>query len=605
MQAIYGIITVRAHLYTTYTRRCASGFGSVRAQGGYPLDPPSCRSRKFYNDERCGKDLLMAIYHCSIKIGTRSKGQSAIAAAAYRSGTKIFEEETGLTSDYTKKKNIVFSEISLCDHAPKEYQDRATLWNAVHQAEKSKDGQLWREIEVALPIEFSREQQIEVVRKFVAQLTAQGMCADWSIHDPDEKNKNPHAHIMLTTRSILSDGKWAPKAKKIYDLDESGNKIPLIDKETGEQKVDKNKRKQWKNHKENYNDWNEKERVEEWRTAWEIVCNELLSEDKKIDHRSYERQGIEKVPTKHEGFVARQMATRGEEPNIIKYNQSVKRLNADADQTAKDIFRAEKEISERTQSLYEKIQAEKEKAVTPVPLEEHAQKILALRNRYFADSINLSVKNRTRLSTDYTKLALKSKAEQAEVAVKALPRFAEKVRSLAEKIKSLSIFKRKEKLQITDERAAAVDDLKKNMLPIVAIGVGKNYDCENPTESNTNTVCKQANDKIKQIMEEAAAEQKKLDFVEKLSDTTDQRVAEDLKRLKAAVTDTASKLTASERAQLATMINKPYKPTGNNRVPFKVETEYTALIKQLSFESLAQQERERKQQHTKKKGQSR
>lgn len=548
----------------------------------------------------------MAIYHCSVKIGTRSKGQSAICAAAYRSGTKIFEEETGLTSDYTKKKNVIFSEIALCENAPKEYQDRATLWNAVHQVEKSKDGQLWREIEVAIPNEFSRKQQIEVVRKFVAQLTAQGMCADWSIHDPDEKIKNPHAHIMLTTRSILPDGKWAPKAKKIYDLDESGNKIPLIDKEKGEQKVDKNKRKQWKNHKENYNDWNEKERVEEWRTAWEIVCNELLSEDKKIDHRSYERQGIDKIPTKHEGYVARQMAARGKEPNIIKYNQSVKRLNADADQTAREIFRAEKEISERTQSLYEKIQAEKEKAVAPVPLEEHAQKILALRNRYFADSINLSVKNRTQQSTDHRKLALRSKAEQAEVAVKALPRFAEKVRSLAEKIKSLSFFKRKEKLQITDERAVAVDELKKNMTSIVAIGVGKDYDCENPTESSTNTVCKQANDKIKQIMEEAAAEQKKLDFVEKLSDTTDQRVAEDLKRLKAAVTDTASKLTVPERAQIATMINKPYKPTGNNRVPLKLETEYTALIKQLSPDTIVKPERERKQQlqHKKNKGQS-
>lgn len=549
----------------------------------------------------------MAIYHCSVKIGTRSKGQSAIAAAAYRSGTKIFEEETGLTSDYTKKKNIVFSEIALCENAPRAYQDRATLWNAVHQAEKSKDGQLWREIEVALPIEFSREQQIAVVRKFVSLLTDQGMCADWSIHDPDEKIKNPHAHIMLTTRSILQDGKWAPKAKKIYDLDESGNKIPLIDKETGKQKVDKNNRKQWKNHKENYNDWNEKERVEEWRTLWEKACNELLSEDKKIDHRSYERQGIDKVPTKHEGYVARQMAARGEEPNIIKYNQAVKQLNADVDQTARDIVRTEKEIAEQTQSLYEKIQelAEKEKAVAPVPLEEHAQKILALRNRYFADSINLSVKNRTQLSTDHTKLALKSKAEQAEVAVKALPRFAEKIRNLAEKIKSLSIFKRKEKQQLTDERAAAVDDLKKNMLPIVAIGVGKDYDCENPTESSTNAVCKQANDKIKRIMEDAAAEQKKLDFVEKLSDTTDQRVAEDLERLKAAVTDTASKLTAPERAQLAEMINKPYKPTGNNRVPFKVETEYTALIRQLRADTLTQQEQERKQQHTKKKGQSR
>lgn len=163
-----------------------------------------------------------------------------------------------------------------------------------------------------------------------------------------------------------------------------------------------------------------------------------------------------------------------------------------------------------------------------------------------------------------------------------------------------------EKLQLTDERAVAVDDLKKNMLPIVAIGVGKDYDCENPTESSTNTVCKQANDRIKNIMADAEKEQQKIELVKKLSAVTDQRVAEDLERLKAAVTDTASKLTTSERVQLANMIKKPYKPTGNNRVSIKVEMEYNALVKQLGTDSLEQQrERERKQQHTKKKGQSR
>ena len=578
---------------------------------------PLFRSPKILQWRTSQKGTVMAIYHCSVKTGSRGNGQSAIAAAAYRSGSKLYETETALSPDYSKKQGVVFSEISLCENAPREYKDRATLWNAVQEVENTKSSRLWREIEVALPKEFSREQQIEVVRKFVAQLTDQGMCADWSIHDPDKATKNPHAHIMLTVRSILPSGEWAPKSKKIYDLDENGNKIPLIDKKTGEQKVDKNNRKQWKNHKEDFNNWNDKERVEEWRTAWENVCNELLAEEQKIDHRSFKRQGIderEKRPTIHEGYAAREMERRGEVSARMQHNRAVAELNAYNSEVKE--FRAEKEQavkelravrSEQAELNTEISRAEKEKAVAPVSLEEQADKILALRDRYFADSINLGVKNRVSQSTDYTKLSLKSKAEQAEVAVKGLPRFAEKIRSLAEKIKSLSIFKRKEKQQLTDERAAAVDELKENMRPIIAIGVGKDYDCENPTESSTNTVCKQANDRIKNIMADAEKEQQKIELVKKLSSVTDQRVADDLERLKAAVTDTESKLTVPERMQLAELMKKkPYKPQGNNRVSYKVEIEYNALVKRLGTDPLEQQrERERKQQHTKKKGQSR
>ena len=165
----------------------------------------------------------MAIYHCSIKVGSRSKGQSAVAAAAYRAGEKLTDHETGLVSDYTKKSGVVYSEIALCENAPAEYADRQTLWSAVHQIEKAKDARLWREIEVALPKEFSRSDQIETVRDFVKRLTDQGMCADWSLHDKGDGN--PHAHIMLTTRSIKPDGTWAPKSRKVYDLDENGEKI--------------------------------------------------------------------------------------------------------------------------------------------------------------------------------------------------------------------------------------------------------------------------------------------------------------------------------------------------------------------------------------------
>ena len=259
----------------------------------------------------------MAIYHCSVKIGSRGKGQSAVAAAAYRSGEKLTDQETGLISDYTRKGGVVFSEISLCENAPAEYADRATLWNAVHQIEKAKDARLWREIEVALPKEFSREDQIATVRDFVKQLTEKGMCADWSLHDKGDGN--PHAHIMLTVRSIEPRGKWAPKSRKVYDLDENGERIF--------QKVDKSGRKQYKCHKEDYNDWNATERVEEWRAAWAECCNTRLAEHDRIDHRSYARQGIAKMPTVHEGYAARKRVADGLPSDRVQINTKIRQEN--------------------------------------------------------------------------------------------------------------------------------------------------------------------------------------------------------------------------------------------------------------------------------------
>ncbi len=260
----------------------------------------------------------MAIYHCSIKIGSRSNGQSAIAAAAYRSGDKLKDNETGQISDYTKKSGIVFSEIFLCDNAPAEYSDREILWNSVHSIEKNKNAQLWREFEVALPKELNRDEQIDTVRSFVKGLNEQGMCVDWSLHDKGDGN--PHAHIMATMRSITEDGKWAPKSRKVYDLDENGQRIF--------QKVDKSGKKQYKNHKEDYNDWNRKERVEEWRSAWADCCNARLSERDRIDHRSYERQGMDQIPTVHEGYAARQIAAKGGVSERVEINNEIREKNS-------------------------------------------------------------------------------------------------------------------------------------------------------------------------------------------------------------------------------------------------------------------------------------
>lgn len=291
----------------------------------------------------------MAIYHMSIKIGSKSKGQSAVAAAAYRSGEKLTDKETGLTSDYTKKGGVVFSEISLCDNAPAEYADRSTLWNAVHQIEKNKNAQLWREFEVALPQELSREEQIATVRDFVKQLTARGMCADWSLHDKGDGN--PHAHIMATMRSITEDGKWAAKSRLVYDLDEHGERIF--------QKVNKQGRKQYKSHKEDYNDWNAAERVEEWRAAWAECCNARLAEHDRIDHRSYARQGIDQIPTIHEGYAARQIKAQGLLSERVQLNEKIRQKNSLL-QLIEEELRA---IKEKIQNLISEHNKEKRGAI--------------------------------------------------------------------------------------------------------------------------------------------------------------------------------------------------------------------------------------------------
>ncbi len=148
------------------------------------------------NDPQKGGQTI-AIYHCSIKIISRGKGKSAVAAAAYRAGEKLTNDFDGETHDYTHKGGVVHTEILLPGHAPAAFSDRAVLWNAVEKIEKAKNAQLAREIEIALPRELTREQGISLVREYVKeQFVNAGMCADFAIHDTG--GGNPHAHIMLT-----------------------------------------------------------------------------------------------------------------------------------------------------------------------------------------------------------------------------------------------------------------------------------------------------------------------------------------------------------------------------------------------------------------------
>lgn len=273
----------------------------------------------------------MAIYHLSIKHMSRSDGKSAVASSAYRAGEKLEDKETGKTHDYTRKNGVVHNEVMLPNHAPKEYQNREVLWNEVQKVEKQRNARLAREIEVGLPREMSREQQIQCVRDYVQNNFAkEGMCADFAIHDRGDGN--PHAHIMLTTRGIKENGKWDSKERKVLKLDENGERIPVIDKETGLQKIRDRGKKGieyvWERETVKANNWNDKSKIEEWRKAWAEECNKYLSQEWKIDHRSYARQGIDQAPTIHEGHKARKMEQEGVISDRCEINRQIKEYNA-------------------------------------------------------------------------------------------------------------------------------------------------------------------------------------------------------------------------------------------------------------------------------------
>lgn len=269
----------------------------------------------------------MSIYHCSIKNISRSSGRSAVACAAYRSGEELEDLETGITHDYRKKTGIAFAEIFLCKNAPERFQNREELWNEVEKIEKAADARLAREIEVAIPRELSLEEMKNLVAGYAKMLTEEGMCVDAAIH---LKAGNPHAHLMCTTRKIKADGTWDQKEKKVYALDEFGNKIPVIDQETREQKIGARGRRIWKRVTVAANDLNAKENVEKWRKMWSEHCNAYLEPEQQIDHRSYERQGKKDViPTIHEGYAAREMEKRGKLAERCEINREIAAANRD------------------------------------------------------------------------------------------------------------------------------------------------------------------------------------------------------------------------------------------------------------------------------------
>lgn len=260
--------------------------------------------------------IPIAIYHCNISIVSRGKGKSAVAAAAYRSGEKLTNEWDGMTHDYTRKGGVVHTEIMLPPHAPPSFSDRSTLWNSVELYEKAGNAQLAREIDAALPIELSREEQIRLVREYCSsQFVSRGMCVDYAIHDTD--SGNPHCHIMLTMRPLDERGAWAAKSKKEYDLDENGERIRLP---SG----------RYKTHKVDLTGWNDKDNTLLWRKAWADFTNDFLERNgspERIDHRSNAERGIDEIPTVHMGVAACQMEKKGIATEKGELNRNIQKAN--------------------------------------------------------------------------------------------------------------------------------------------------------------------------------------------------------------------------------------------------------------------------------------
>lgn len=265
----------------------------------------------------------MAIYHLSVKTFSRSNGQSATAAVAYRAGAKIHCDHERRDHDYSKKRDVIHSEIFLPPNAPSWANDRQQLWNEVERAEKRKNSTVAREFEVALPNELNEQQRIALVQDFAKQIVARHGCAvDAHLHDDKgsyKSKENQHAHIMLTTRRLEPEG----FTKKTRELDE---------RKSGE--------------------------VVYWREQWAKTANEHLREyGIEIDHRSLKDQGLEREPTIKMGVAASALERKGIKTDrgdinreVAKYN---KVLETNSNEKINDILR--KQIKQATE-LHNKLQ---------------------------------------------------------------------------------------------------------------------------------------------------------------------------------------------------------------------------------------------------------
>ena len=304
----------------------------------------------------------MAIYHLEAKVVSRGVGRSAVAASAYLSCSRLYNDYDGIQHDYTKKQGLVWQQVFLPEYAPQEWQDREKLWNAVEEVETAKDSRLAREFVVALPIELSREEQVELLQEFIReQFVSDGMCADAAIHDTD--GHNPHAHILLTVRPLDERGKWQYKTEKEYLCMKNGEErgftaaefkaaqtdgwekqyqykvgkkkvymAPSAAEAQGLVRADKHPKSTRYGRQNPISErWNSEEQLAAWRAAWADVSNrhlERAGREERIDHRSNAARGLDEIPTIHEGVTAQALERKGIISDRCELNRQIKAVNA-------------------------------------------------------------------------------------------------------------------------------------------------------------------------------------------------------------------------------------------------------------------------------------
>ena len=303
----------------------------------------------------------MAIYHLETKVVSRGAGRSAVAASAYLSCSRLYNDYDGIQHDYTKKQGLVWQQVFLPEYAPQEWKDREQLWNAVEEVETAKDSRLAREFVVALPIEMSRQEQIELLHEFIReQFVSDGMCADAAIHDTD--GHNPHAHILLTVRPLDEQGKWQYKTEKEYLCMKNGEErgftaaefkaaqnegwekqypykvgkkkvymTPSAAEAQGLVRADKHPKSTRYGRQNSISErWKIEEQLAAWRAAWADVSNRYLERsgrEERIDHRSNAARGIDEIPTIHEGVTAQALKRKGIISDRCEINRQIREQN--------------------------------------------------------------------------------------------------------------------------------------------------------------------------------------------------------------------------------------------------------------------------------------
>lgn len=294
----------------------------------------------------------MALYHFHVEQIKRSEGRTAVASAAYRAGEKLHNLWDGETHDYTKKSGVILAEIILPEHAPKRFSDRYTLWNEVEQVEKNYNAQLAYSFDMALQNEFSMEENIALAKEFVSKyFVSDDMIADIAVHLPDKEEggiPNPHFHVLVPIRPLNADGTWGAKQHRVYYLDENGNRI-------------KKENDQWEFDSVATTDWGKPEMLDKWREVWANLVNEKFEEkglECRIDHRSYVDQGLDLLPTVHEGPHVRKMEKKGirtEKGELNRWIKATNRMIRELQATIaalKEWFKEAKEILKEPQEVY-------------------------------------------------------------------------------------------------------------------------------------------------------------------------------------------------------------------------------------------------------------